>query len=83
MNLTLKTEKQEMNYLNYSNALCVGLFWISYCPSRQYIAKSDNIALLGNRPGLVVEITNQHYFVLYLWVLLKYLNNNIIHTIRN
>ena len=34
---------------------CGIVFWISYCPSRQYIAKSGNIASLGNRPGLVMS----------------------------
>ena len=39
MNLMCKTEKQQMNYLNYNNAL-----WDLYCPSRQYVAESGNVA---------------------------------------
>ena len=51
MNLMLKTEKPEMNYLNYSNTLwdC----FISYSPSQQYIAESGSTALLDNRPWLL------------------------------
>ena len=47
MSLKLKTEKQDMSYLNYSNALrdCFGF----------HIAESGNIAILGNGPGLIKE----------------------------
>ena len=53
MNWTFKTEKQEMNYLNYSNASCDCFgFHITQVAN---IAKSVNIALLGNRPRLITK----------------------------
>ena len=35
-----------------------GLFWISYCPSRHYVAESGNITLLGNQPRLIAGQRN-------------------------
>ena len=44
MNLTLKTQKPEMSYLNYSHALwdCLG-----FQVDNIWIAESGNIVLLG------------------------------------
>ena len=47
MNLTLKSEKQEMNYLNYSNAL-----WDCFA-----FHILGNVAWLGDRSGLVKKKT--------------------------
>ena len=57
-NYMLKTEKQEMNNLNYklSNALWHS-FKFHYCPSRQYVAESGNSPWLGNWPGLFTRTT--------------------------
>ena len=40
MNLVLKTEKREMNYMNYSYAL-LEYFAFHICPSQQNVAESQ------------------------------------------
>ena len=51
MNLTLKIVNKKL--IIWIRVLHCGIVWFSYCPSRQYVAESGNIAWLNNRPGLM------------------------------